>query len=91
MARSSHSRDTQLRVGRISLVISKGQAEKLMRRRYLNKQWDISTAIIDERISVEPEDAGTANGSTGQRCAVVYNPIKISGELRDAINQQAAT
>ncbi|MFZ1117832.1 MAG: diacylglycerol kinase family protein [Propionibacteriaceae bacterium] len=62
-----------------------------MRRRYLNKQWDISTAIIDGRISVEPEDAGTANGSTGQRCAVVYNPIKISEELRDAISQQAAT
>jgi hypothetical protein len=37
---------------------------------------------------VEPEDAGTANGSTGQRCAVVYNPIKISEELRDAISQQ---
>ena len=40
---------------------------------------------------MEPEDAGTVNGSSGQRCAVVYNPIKVSDELRDAISRQAAT
>ena len=43
-----------------------------------------------EGSALEPEDAATANGSTGQRCAVVYNPIKVSDELRDAISQQAA-
>ena len=31
------------------------------------------------------------NGRPGQRCAVVYNPIKISEDLRDAIGRQAAT
>jgi len=40
---------------------------------------------------VEPEDAGTVNGRPGQRCAVVYNPIKVSEDLRDAIGRQAAT
>jgi diacylglycerol kinase (ATP) len=41
--------------------------------------------------AVEPEDAATANGRPGQSCAVVYNPIKVSDELRDAISRQAAT
>ena len=27
---------------------------------------------------------------SGRRCAVVYNPIKVSDELRDAISRQAA-
>ena len=29
------------------------------------------------------------NGSSGRRCAVVYNPIKVSDELREAISRQA--
>jgi diacylglycerol kinase (ATP) len=31
------------------------------------------------------------NERSGRRCAVVYNPIKVSEELRDAIKRQAAT
>ena len=31
------------------------------------------------------------NGQPRQRCAVVYNPIKVSQHLRDAISRQAAT
>ena len=38
---------------------------------------------------MEPEDAGTVSGRPGQRCVVVYNPIKVSDELRDAISRQA--
>ena len=29
------------------------------------------------------------NGRSGRRCAVVYNPIKVVDELRDAISRQA--
>jgi len=39
--------------------------------------------------SVEPREAETVNGNSGQRCAVVYNPIKVSEKLRDAIIRQA--
>jgi len=40
--------------------------------------------------SVEPRQAETVNGASGQRCAVVYNPIKVSEDLRDAISRKAA-
>jgi diacylglycerol kinase (ATP) len=30
------------------------------------------------------------NGPSGRRCAVVYNPIKASDDLREEITQQAA-
>src|SRR5512133_2759173 len=33
--------------------------------------------------------AAAVNEGSGRRCAVVYNPIKVSEELRDAIKQQA--
>jgi diacylglycerol kinase (ATP) len=39
--------------------------------------------------SVEPKVLKIANGAEAPRCAVVYNPIKVSDDLRSAIGREA--
>jgi diacylglycerol kinase (ATP) len=45
--------------------------------------------IIDRFDAFGPKGVAGVNGPSERRCAVVYNPIKVSEDLRNAIKQQA--
>jgi diacylglycerol kinase (ATP) len=45
--------------------------------------------IIDRYDAFGPKGVAGVNGHSERRCAVVYNPIKVSEDLRNAIKQQA--
>jgi diacylglycerol kinase (ATP) len=45
--------------------------------------------VIDRYDALRPKGVAGVNGPSERRCAVVYNPIKVSEDLRNAIKQQA--
>jgi diacylglycerol kinase (ATP) len=45
--------------------------------------------VIDRYDAFGPKGVAGVNGPSERRCAVVYNPIKVSEDLRNAIKQQA--